>query len=57
MKAVKNNPKAYKRREIVAARESNRTNDGKSSSIKRFLDAPVSVDMYIDLGKRTVRKN
>ena len=56
MKTVKNNPKRYKRREIFAAKQQVKSVQSKAEATKRFIEAPVSADMYIDLGQLAPRK-
>ena len=56
MKTVKNNPKAYRKREVAAPLKSNPSKSTKAVATKKFLNAPVSADLYIDLGEPAARK-
>jgi hypothetical protein len=56
MKTVKNDPKTYRRREVVAPKRSVPSKSTKAAATKKFLDAPVSADLYIDLGHFASRK-
>ena len=56
MKTVKNNPKAYKKREVAASVTDNRNKSAKEAARVRFLDAPISPDLYIELGELAGRK-
>ncbi len=56
MNTVKNNPKAYKKREVAAPRRSATSKSDKSAATKKFINAPVSADLYIDLGEPNARK-
>lgn len=56
MKTVRNNPKAYKRREIAAPRRSDPSKNTKAKATDKFLNSTVSADLYIDLGEPAASK-
>lgn len=51
MKLVKNNPKEYERREVIAPSRKTTSKSVRAEALKRFLDAPISADLYIDLSQ------
>lgn len=48
MKTLSNNPATYKRREAKAPKSAPRGLREREEGLERFLNAPVSLDFYID---------